>query len=143
MTDAIAEQLQLGDYEYGELSKIGEQEMMKLLADEIKQSKNKEATAKKVAEFIVENAVVENAGDFTGVTMQDINTYNSLKNYLHKFNLNAIKDEIKYRFDKDKSVFARFGARKGQISFTADVIAQELESSGIFFKGINEADLFF
>ena len=65
-----------------------------------------------------------------------------MRKYMHGVNLNGIKGEIQYRFDKKNSINLVWGAKQGGIS--PDVMVQELsENYGLQFEAINEADQFF
>ena len=53
---------------------------------------------KRVADYIIENAVVESDSDNSAEVYR--NTVELLKPYLHTLKLDSIKAEIKHRFDK-------------------------------------------
>jgi len=142
MADSIAEQLRLGNQEYGDLTEMAAKDLAKLIDEELRTSKDKQATARKIAEFIVQNAVVENASDITGATAEDYRLYNTLKQYKQQFNLDGIKEDVKYIFGKDSSVFWQWGKRKGTQGLSPDVIAQELKDEGVHIDAINPADIF-
>ncbi len=96
----------------------------------------------KIADYIIDNAVMEN------IYQEDENeihleTIKYLKPYLHKVDLRGLKNEIKYRYDTDNSVYLLWGSRKGEVGQSADQIAMELAESGFFIDAENEADIFF
>ena len=68
---------------------------------------------------------------------------NTLRPYLRKIDLTSLKGEIAHKYDKDKSVYARWGKRKGTQGMGVDSIAQELRDSGIQIDATNDADIFF
>ena len=98
--------------------------------------------ALQIADYIVENAVAEDIYE-SGVNEDDIYIVNTIREYMHSFNLDSIKGEIKYRYDKDNSPFLIWGKRKGDSGFGADQIGQELNERGIKIEAINEAEIFF
>ena len=97
--------------------------------------------ASKIADYIIDNAIMESM--YLEVDNQVyLDTISFLKPYLHSVDLSAIRDEIKYRFDTNNSVFALWskGNRQG---YTADQIAQELQDKGFNINAETEADIFF
>jgi len=98
--------------------------------------------ALQIADYIVENAVAEDIYE-SGVNEDDIYIVNTIREYMHSFDLDSIKGEIKYRYDKDNSPFLIWGKRKGDSGFGADQIGQELNERGIKIEAINEAEIFF
>lgn len=142
LTDVIGQKLQFGSG-YGELSRKTESELIDIFVREIEKSKNKEATAQRIVDFVFDNAMFDNGFDDNAITETDYDTYNVLKAYRGKIDLDNIRQEIRYQYDKDKTPFLIWGKRKGQMGMTADVIAQELEEQGIHIESDNEADMFF
>ena len=98
--------------------------------------------SEKIADYIIDSLVVKDMLDSNEFN-QDFNVVSAIKPYLHNVNLSTIKDEIKHRFDKDNSVYAIWGAKKGEKGKSADQIAMELAERGIFIDGQNEADILF
>ncbi|MDD4988573.1 MAG: hypothetical protein PHS68_06740, partial [Candidatus Izemoplasmatales bacterium] len=144
MTEALAERLFMGNEKSGILDKMNERELMQMFADKIKNSKNKEKTADDLAEFVIQRAVIEETfeDDPNFIDDRGIKDYKIMKGYLHQFDLDSIRKDIQYTFDKDKSVFAMWGKRTGTQGLTPDVIAQELRESGILIDAINPAEIF-
>lgn len=95
-----------------------------------------------IADYIIENGFVE---DIVGSEINEEHVYivETLREYMHKIDLDSIKGEIKYRYDKDNSPYLIWGKRKGERGMGADQIAQELQERGIRIEAINEADCFF
>lgn len=95
-----------------------------------------------IADYIIENGLVE---DIVGSEINEEHVYivETLREYMHKIDLDSIKDEIKYRYDKDNSPYLIWGKRKGERGMGADQIAQELQERGIRIEAINEAECFF
>lgn len=96
----------------------------------------------KIADYIIDNALIDNV--FRDEQNQaDIETIEILKPYLHKLNLDNIKDEIKHRYGKTNASILLWGKRKNESGLTADQVAKLLKEEGIQLESINEADLFF
>lgn len=100
--------------------------------------------ALKIADYIVENAVMEdmwsNYSDFVDDSDRELVSY--LNGKRHKFDLKGIKGEINYKYDTKNGIFMQWGAKNG--GFGADQIAHEMESMGLHtFTAVNEADQFF
>ena len=70
-------------------------------------------------------------------------TLTSIENFLHSINLDSIKGEIKYKYDRDNSAYLLWGKRRGEKGIGVDTIPQILEEQGIHIDAINEADIFF
>lgn len=95
-----------------------------------------------IADYIIRNTVVNDM--YGDDALQGVFDYvNAIKGYLHNVDLDGIKGEIKYHYDKDNSPYAIWGKRKGTKGMSPDQIAQELEEFGIFFDSNNPADIFF
>lgn len=95
-----------------------------------------------VSEYIIKHAAVESMYE-DPANEAYVDTVALLKPYRHSIALDAIKGEIKQRYDKDKSPYLLWGKRKGTRGITADVIAMELEGLGFHIDANNEADIFF
>ena len=99
--------------------------------------------ALKVADYILDNAIYEDVWQEES-KQEDFYTINLLKPYLHSIDLTSIRDEIKHRYDNDRSVYLLWGKNKNtQTSKTADQIALELNEQGYNIDAENEADIFF
>ena len=98
-----------------------------------------------IADYIIQNSVLESLyGDMENYDVQQaLDIIGALKPYLHRINLDSIKGEIKYKYDKDNSAYLLWGKRKGESGIGADQIAQELQEKGIQIEAINVADIFF
>ncbi len=98
-----------------------------------------------IADYIIQNSVLESLyGDMENYDVQQaLDIIGALKPYLHRINLDSIKGEIKYKYDKDNSAYLLWGERKGESGIGADQIAQELQEKGIQIEAINVADIFF
>lgn len=100
--------------------------------------------ALKIADYIVENAVMEDMwssySDLVDDSDRELVSY--LNGKRHKFDLKGIKGEINYKYDTKNGIFMQWGAKNG--GFGADQIAHEMESMGLHtFTAVNEADQFF
>lgn len=98
-----------------------------------------------IADYIIQNSVLESLyGDMENYDVQQaLDIIGALKPYLHRINLDSIKGEIKYKYDKDNSAYLLWGKRKGESGIGANQIAQELQEKGIQIEAINVADIFF
>lgn len=103
------------------------------------------SVALNIADYIIQNSILESLyGDMeNGDVQQALDIIGALKPYLHNINLDSLKGEIKYKYDKDNSAYLLWGKRKGERGYGADQIAQELQEVGIFIDAINEAEIFF
>ena len=103
------------------------------------------SVALNIADYIIQNSILESLyGDMeNGDVQQALDIIGALKPYLHNINLDSLKGEIKYKYDKDNSAYLLWGKRKGERGYGADQIAQELQERGIFIDAINEAEIFF
>ena len=67
-----------------------------------------------------------------------------LRRYFGKIDLAGIEGEIKYAGADAKALRGRWGAKKGETSFTADQLKGEIEGKlGLHIPSDNEADIFF
>ena len=103
------------------------------------------AVALNIADYIIQNSVLETLyDDYQNAEVQQaLDIIGALKPYLHSINLEPLKGEIKYKYDRDNSAYLLWGKRKGERGYGADQIAQELQERGIFIDAINEANIFF
>lgn len=95
-----------------------------------------------IANYVVENAVVQDM--FRDDQLQPVfHVYDTLKTYIHNVNLDGIKGEIKYHYDKDVSPYAIWGKRKGSRGLSPDQIAMEVAEQGVTFNSDVPAEIFF
>lgn len=140
----VANQLSFGE-KYGDLSNKTEQQAISTLWHAL--NTNDEGyrikTALDIADYIIDNAVMKSV--YEDAAYEDsLNTIAALKPYLHKLNLSSIKDEIKYKYDKNAiAIYGLWGRRKGAYGTQPDVLPGELESYGIRFESDNAADILF
>lgn len=138
----IDERLVFGD-KYGSLSGKSRAEVIETLFRKLNSTKEgyRIGVALNIADYIIENAVLTDMFD-TRDTSYSMEVLSGMRKYMHGVNLNGIKSEIQYRFDKKNSINLVWGAKTGGIS--PDVMVQELsENYGMQFEAINEADQFF
>lgn len=138
----IDERLVFGD-KYGSLSGKSRAEVIETLFRKLNSTKEgyRIGVALNIADYIIENAVITDMFDSRD-TSYSMEILSGMRKYMHGVNLNGIKSEIQYRFDKKNSINLVWGAKQGGIS--PDVMAQELsENYGLQFEAINEADQFF
>ena len=96
------------------------------------------------AEYIIQNAIAVEYLEVTDDIQLAVQFVDALKPYLHNMNLDFIKGDIKAKFDKDKTPYLMWAAKKdGDFrGYTADEVAQELEALGFRIDKTNEADIF-
>ncbi len=138
----ISDFLVFGD-KYGELKGKSRETIIETLwhALNTKPKGYRMGTALDIADYIVKNSVVKDLYD-NPKTEEYILIVDTLKNYLHKINLDAIKNEITYYYDKDKSPFALWGKRRGERGSSPDVIKMELDAKGITLNADTPQDIF-
>ncbi len=138
----IDERLVFGD-KYGSLSGKSRAQVIETLFRKLNSTKEgyRIGVALNIADYIIENAVITDMFDSRD-TSYSMEVLSGMRKYMHGVNLNGIKGEIQYRFDKKNSINLVWGAKQGGIS--PDVMVQELsENYGLQFEAINEADQFF
>lgn len=97
-----------------------------------------------IADYIIQNSVLESIYADDDVQVQAaIDIIDALRPYLHSINLDSLKGEIKYRYDRDNSAYLLWGKRKGERGIGVDTIPQILEEQGIHIDATSEADIFF
>lgn len=143
INDILGNSLAFGD-KYGDLSGKSKAEAADMLWKGLNSAKPgyRAEVALDVAEYIIQNSVIENIHDVAG-NEKYMNDIAVLKPYLHQINLDGIREEIKHRYNGDNSPFMLWGKRKGESGLGADVIARELEELGFRIDAENEADIFF
>ena len=100
------------------------------------------STALKFADYIIQHTALADSFDYVEMSPY-IEKVNLLKPYLHRLNLDNLKGEIKYHYDKDTSPYLRWSKRKGEQGIGVDVMAMELEEEGYILSSKNPADMFF
>ena len=103
----------------------------------------RDAAARKVADYIVEHAVLE--GSLEDINVQiSLELIKVLRPYLRKLDLDSIKDEIAHRYDnKTRGVYSRWSKPKDKQGLPIDVVAKELAEQGFVIEEQNPADIFF
>lgn len=100
-------------------------------------------TALDIADFIIDNAVVED------IYSDNDNYYDEfivgkLSEYIRKVDLSGLNEEIRHKFDnKTASIYSTWGKRNGIKGSSPDQIAMELAESGIQLEANNSADILF
>jgi len=142
----IVNYLNFGDEFYGKLIGKNKVEVIEKLwiAMNTKDAGYRSGTAFEIADLILDNTLYTSSYEESASEVAR-NTINTLKPYLHTIDLNGIKSEIEHRFDKDTSVYALWGKKKGAKGLNIFDIANELSASGVYLDSeiINEADKFF
>lgn len=102
---------------------------------------NRAGVALKIADYIVENAVLEEVFDSVRTEQIDEakNVVSSILRYKNKFNLSAIRSDIKSVYDTKAAAKTMLW---GGGNMTADKIAMELADDGINIQAVNEAEIF-
>lgn len=96
-------------------------------------------TALDIADYIIDNAVIENTYDNDSDAWA-VGIINALRPYLHKIKLDSIKGEIKHRYGNDRRVYLLWSSKNG---LSPDVVGRALAEEGIEIDALNEADIFF
>lgn len=117
-------------------------EAIEILWQSLNSAKDKSAVATDLANYLIDSAAVENVLQ-SAERSAAIETVEVLKQYLHRMNLDFLKDEIKHKFDKNNVAFARWQKRKGTTGVSPDVVAMDLAELGIIIEADNPADIFF
>ena len=142
----IVNHLNFGDEFYGKLSRKHRSEAVEKLwiAMNTKDAGYRSGAAFEIADLILDNTLYTSSYEESASEVAR-NTINTLKPYLHTIDLSGIKSEIEHRFDKDTSVYALWGKKKGAKGLNIFDIANELSASGVYLDSeiINEADKFF
>ena len=100
-------------------------------------------TALDIADFVIDNAVVED------IYSDNDNYYDEfivgkLSEYIKSVDLTGLNEEIRHKFDnKAVSIYSTWGKRKGTRGQSPDQIAMELAESGIQLQANNPADILF
>ena len=99
--------------------------------------------ALKIAEYTIDNAVVEDAiGDPNNEYDREI--VSMLHGYVRKLDLSGIRAEIRHKYDKKSAgIFSRWGVQKGKIGISPDVAAMELAELGFQIDATHPADILF
>lgn len=104
--------------------------------------KNRNKTARDIAEYIVEQAILEDPA-MDEIKAMHMETLDILRDYRKSIDLKSIKGDIKSRFGNDNSPFNRWGARKTTEGIGLQNLKNELEGRGIRIVAENSADIFF
>lgn len=144
INNVLAQYLSFGE-RYGDISGKTKAEVIDLLWKGLNSAEpgKQMGIALHIADYIIQNSVMEEVSSYDSEVQWAIDIIDALKPYLHSINLDYIKGEIKYRYDRDNSPYLLWGKRKGDSGYGAEQIAMELEERGIFIDAINEADIFF
>lgn len=96
------------------------------------------------AEYLIQNAIAIEYLEVTDDIQLAVQFVDALKPYLHNMNLDFIKGDIKAKLDKDKTPYLMWAVKKDSSfrGYTADEVAQELETLGFKIEKTNEADIF-
>lgn len=98
--------------------------------------------ALEVADYIIKNSVLENIYEESENSVY-VDMISTLRQYFHSIDLSALKDDIKQRYDKDNSSYARWSVGQNGKGLTADQVKAELAERGFYIDTDNEAEIFF
>jgi hypothetical protein len=143
INNVLSNYMAFGD-KYGDLSNLNKKQAVNNLWDALNTQDEGERAgiALDIANYVIENSVMEDVYADND-NSESIRIINAIKPYLHNIDLKSIKGEIKYKYDKDNSPYAIWGARKGSRGYGADEVGMYLQEEGIHIDAINEADIFF
>lgn len=148
----------MGDEVYALRGKSREEVINKLWVELNRAQPGKRAgMANAIAEYIINHTVIEESDSIRSMEIErHAAVLEALRPYLRKLNLDAIRGEIKARYDKDaRGIFSRWSARKGEEGYSADKVAKNIgwlaedagtdysASDGIFIDTPVEAEIFF
>lgn len=145
INNVLSQYMSFGE-KYGEISGKSKAEVIDLLWKGLNSAEpgKQMGVALHIADYIIQNSVLESIYSDDDIQIQSaIDIVDALRPYLHSINLDSLKGEIKYKYDKDNSAYLLWGKRKGERGYGANQIAQELQERGIFIDAINEAEIFF
>ena len=111
INDAIFERMNFGMGEFGELTKLGQKEMMDIFVKLVEKSKDKKETARRIANYIVETAVIENA-NVEIARMKKLDFTIPMKAYRGQFDLDSIKADVQHAFGNSNSCIRTMGQKK-------------------------------
>lgn len=143
--NVLSQYMSFGE-KYGEISGKSKAEVIDLLWKGLNSAEpgKQMGVALHIADYIIQNSVLESIYSDDDVQIQSaIDIVDALRPYLHSINLDSLKGEIKYRYDKDNSAYLLWGKRKGDKGIGVDTIPQILEEQGIYIDATSEADIFF
>lgn len=145
INNVLSQYMAFGE-KYGEISGKSKAEVIDLLWKGLNSAEpgKQMGVALHIADYIIQNSVLESVYADDDVQVQaTIDIIDALRPYLHSINLDSIKGEIKYKYDRDNSAYLLWGNRRGEKGIGVDTIPQILEEQGIHIDAINEADIFF
>lgn len=145
INNVLSQYMSFGE-KYGEISGKSKAEVIDLLWKGLNSAEpgKQMGVALHIADYIIQNSVLESIYSDDDVQIQSaIDIVDTLRPYLHSINLDSLKGEIKYRYDKDNSAYLLWGKRKGDKGIGVDTIPQILEEQGIYIDATSEADIFF
>lgn len=145
INNVLSQYMSFGE-KYGEISGKSKAEVIDLLWKGLNSAEpgKQMGVALHIADYIIQNSVLESIYSDDDIQIQSaIDIVDALRPYLHSINLDSLKGEIKYRYDKDNSAYLLWGKRKGDKGIGVDTIPQILEEQGIYIDATSEADIFF
>lgn len=129
INNVLSQYMSFGE-KYGEISGKSKAEVIDLLWKGLNSAEpgKQMGVALHIADYIIQNSVLESIYSDDDVQIQSaIDIVDALRPYLHSINLDSLKGEIKYRYDKDNSAYLLWGKRKGDKGIGVDTIPQILE----------------
>lgn len=144
MRAAISKHLRVGD-SYGKLLGATAKEAKERLYIELNDAVGKEnesAVAFDIADFLIDNAVVE-AFESSPEATKNAEAVAKFDAYLHRIDTSGIRDEIRSRFSKDNSVHALWSLRRGYNAIPIETVKAELEKNGVAIDASEPVDVLF
>lgn len=143
LEEAVKEHLEFTDA-YAKLRGRSKKEATDILWKALNTAEGEERrrAALDVADFVLDNAVVEAFGE-DPMAQENARTVAILRDYMHKLDLDGIKGEIRNRFGKNNAIHLVWGKREGEVGVAPDSIKNELIEQGITITASNPADIFF
>lgn len=123
INNVLSQYMSFGE-KYGEISGKSKAEVIDLLWKGLNSAEpgKQMGVALHIADYIIQNSVLESIYSDDDVQIQSaIDIVDALRPYLHSINLDSLKGEIKYRYDKDNSAYLLWGKRKGDKGIGVDI----------------------
>ena len=140
---ALSKHLRVSD-SYSKLLRATAKEAKQKLYDALNNVEGEErnAVAFEIADYLIDNAVIK-AFESNPNAKANAETLAKFDVYLHKIDLDSIKEEIKKHFGKDLTPYGLWGKHKGKESVSVETIKAELSENGIVLNATEPAEIFF
>lgn len=140
---ALSKHLRVSD-SYSKLLRATAKEAKQKLYDALNNVEGEErnAVAFEIADYLIDNAVIK-AFESNPNAKANAEMLAKFDVYLHKIDLDSIKEEIKKHFGKDLTPYGLWSKHKGQESVSIETVKAELSENGIVLNATEPAKIFF